>query len=166
MLTTATKIRFHFQFPRSPDAAFGGLIGWVFNWKCKFSCRMISNIANYVKYNYSWDGDGINNVMLQLWKFSDFFSRHTVGVADDDIMYHILFFFVVTKQLYEWISPSVCLSVCLPVTLFWQCSSHLIIMKFSGVITIDKSDVHARVKARGQRSRSQRSKPNLAVSRP
>ena len=37
----------------------------------------------------------------------------------------------------------------------WQCSSHRIIMKFSGVITIDKSDVLA--KGQGQRSRSQRS---------
>ena len=36
------------------------------------------------------------------------------------------------------------------------------IMKFSGVITNDKSDVHA--KGQGQRSRSQRSTPNLTVS--
>ena len=42
------------------------------------------------------------------------------------------------------------------------CSHHRIIMKFSGVITMVKSDVHA--KGQGQRSRSQRSTPNLAVS--
>ena len=29
---TATKIRFHFHFPRSPDAAFGRHIGWMLNW--------------------------------------------------------------------------------------------------------------------------------------
>ena len=87
---TANKIRFHFQFPRSPDAAFGGLIGWLFNWKCKFSCRMISSITNYLKYNYFLDGDGIDNITLRLWKLSDFYSRHTVGVAGDDIMFHIL----------------------------------------------------------------------------
>ena len=52
---------------------------------------MISNIANYLKHNYIWDGDGIDNVTLRLWKFSDFCSRHTVGVAGDDIMFHILF---------------------------------------------------------------------------
>ena len=46
---------------------------------------------------------------------------------------------------------SVCLSVCPSVTPFWQCSWHLIIMKFSGVITNDKSDVHA--KGQGQRSK-------------
>ena len=42
------------------------------------------------------------------------------------------------------VRPSVHLSVCLSVTPFSLCSSHHIIMKFSGVITIDKSDVHAR----------------------
>ena len=60
------------------------------------------------------------------------------------------------------VCPSVCLSVCLSVTPFWLCSHHPIIMKFSGVITSDKSDVHA--KGQGQRSRSQRSRPNLTVS--
>ena len=51
---------------------------------------LISNIANYLKYNYFWDSDGIDNVTLRLWKFSDFCSRHIVGVAGDDIMFHIL----------------------------------------------------------------------------
>ena len=49
------------------------------------------------------------------------------------------------------VRPSVCLSVCLSVTPFWLCSHHPIIMKFSGVITSDKSDVHA--KGQGQRSK-------------
>ena len=51
---------------------------------------LISNIANYLKYNYFWDCDGIDNVTLRLSKFSDFCSRHTVAVAGDDIMFHIL----------------------------------------------------------------------------
>ena len=49
------------------------------------------------------------------------------------------------------VRPSVRLSVCLSVTPFWLCSHHPIIMKFSGVITSDKSDVHA--KGQGQRSK-------------
>ena len=53
---------------------------------------LISNIANYLKYNYFLDCDGIDNVTLRLWKFSDFCSRHTVGVAGDGIMFHILVF--------------------------------------------------------------------------
>ena len=46
---------------------------------------------------------------------------------------------------------SVCPSVCPSVTPFWLCSHHRIIMKFSGVITSDKSDVHA--KGQDQRSK-------------
>ena len=64
-------------------------------------------------------------------------------------------FLAATKQLYEWFSPSVCPSVCPSVrpsvTPFWLCSHHPIIIKFSGVITSDKSDVHA--KGQGQRSK-------------
>ena len=67
----------------------------------------------------------------------------------------IPYFLAATKQLYEWFSPSVrpsvCFSVRLSVTPFWLCSHHPIIMKFSGVITSDKSDVHA--KGQGQRSK-------------
>ena len=48
---------------------------------------------------------------------------------------------------------SVCLSVCLSLTPFGQCFSHRIITKFSGVITNDRSDVHA--KGQGQRSKGQ-----------
>ena len=46
---------------------------------------------------------------------------------------------------------SVCLSVRLSVTPFWQCSCHRIIMIFSGVITIVTSDVRA--KSQGQESK-------------
>ena len=67
----------------------------------------------------------------------------------------MLLFLAATKQLYEWFSPSVRPSVrpsvCLSVTLFSLCSHHRIIMKFSGVITNDKRDVHA--KDQGQRSK-------------
>ena len=59
---------------------------------------------------------------------------------------------------------SVCLSVCPSVTPFWQCSCHHITMKFSGIITIDRQNVHA--KDQGERSRPQRSWPHSAVSGP
>ena len=64
----------------------------------------------------------------------------------------LLLFLAATKQLYAALSvrPSVCLS-CLSVTPFSLCSCHRMIMKFSGVITIDKSYVHA--KGHSQRSR-------------
>ena len=44
-----------------------------------------------------------------------------------------------------------------------QCSCHRITMEFSVVITIDKMMSMQKVKIRGRRSRSQRSKPNLTV---
>ena len=46
---------------------------------------------------------------------------------------------------------SVCPSLRPSVTPFWQCSSHHIILKFSGDITIDRHDVYA--KGQGQRSK-------------
>ena len=49
------------------------------------------------------------------------------------------------------VCPPVCPSVRPSVTPFWLCSHHRIIMKFSGVITSDRSDVHA--KGQGQRSK-------------
>ena len=57
----------------------------------------------------------------------------------------------VTEQLYKWYFPSVRPSLCLSVTLFWLCSHHRIVMKFSGVITNDQSKAHA--KGQGQRSK-------------
>ena len=53
---------------------------------------MIISIANYVKYNYFCDGDGIHYVMLRLWMFSDF--SLSVSIAGDVIMYHSLVFLV------------------------------------------------------------------------
>ena len=57
----------------------------------------------------------------------------------EGLKYNVL---AATKQLYESFSPSVCLSV----TPFQQCCHHRIVMKFSGVITIDRSDVCAKKK--------------------
>ena len=58
---------------------------------------------------------------------------------------------------------SVCLSVCLSVTPFSLCSHHRIIMKFSGVITSDKSDVHT--KGQGQRSKVKVTEVTTQLSR-
>ena len=102
-------------------------------------------------------------VSIHIWQWNQAHSwkQHRRGA---------LLFLAATKQLYKWyfpsVRPSVRLSVCpsvrLSVTPFWLCSHHCIIMKFSEVITNDQSKVHA--KGQGQRSRSQRSQPNLTVS--
>ena len=73
------------------------------------------------------------------------------------IVINHLIFLAATTQLYEWyFYLSVCLSVvcpsvCLSVTPSPLCSHHRIIMKFSGVITKDQGNVHA--KGQGQRSK-------------
>ena len=77
----------------------------------------------------------------------------------DQFMALVCWFLAATKQLYEWyflsvcpsVRLSVCPSVCPSVTPFWLCSHHRIIMKFSGVITLDQGKVHA--KGQGQRSK-------------
>ena len=80
-----------------------------------------------------------------------------------------------TKQLYEWYFLSVCLSVCLSVGRSVGrsvCPSHLFdyvpfivsswhFQELSPRIRVTSMQ---KVKVRGQRSRSQRSQPNLAVS--
>ena len=63
-----------------------------------------------------------------------------------------------------WMVQSVRPSVCPSVTPLWLCSHHRIIMKFSGVIISVEVTSMQKVKVRGQRSRSQRSQPNLTVS--
>ena len=50
-----------------------------------------------------------------------------------------------------WMVKSVRPPICLSVTPFWQSTCHHTIMRFSGVINIDKSDLHA--KCQGQRSK-------------
>ena len=72
-------------------------------------------------------------------------------------------FLAATKQFYVWFSQSVCQSVCPSVTPFWLCSHHHIIMKFSGVITNDSSDVHA--KGQVQRSKVKVTEVNTQLSR-
>ena len=69
-----------------------------------------------------------------------------------------------TKQLYEWFSPSVCPSVRLSVTPFWQRSDHRIITKISGVIIIEKSNVHAKGQSQRPKVKVTEVETNLTVS--
>ena len=65
--------------------------------------------------------------------------------------------------LVQSVCPSVRPSVCPSVTPFSPCSHHRIIIKFSGVITNDKSDVHA--KGQGQRSKVKVTEVNTQLNR-
>ena len=61
------------------------------------------------------------------------------------------------------VCPSICLHVCLFVTPFWLCSHHCIIMKFSGVITTDQGNIHA--KGQGQRLKAKVTEVTTQLSR-
>ena len=98
MLLQQPRLGFTFSFQDRLMLHLSAFFGWLFNWKCKLSCSVISNIANHLKFNHFWDGDGIDDVTLRIWKFSDFCSRHTVSVAGDDIICHILVFVVVDMK--------------------------------------------------------------------
>ena len=78
-------------------------------------------------------------------------------------------FLAATKQLYEWFSPSVCPSVRLsvrPSHLFDYVPIIVSSWNFQALVPVTKVTSMQKVTVRGQRSRSQRSTPNLAVSGP
>ena len=71
-------------------------------------------------------------------------------------------FLAATKQLYEWFSPSVCLSV-RPSHLFDYVPIIVSSWIFSELLPVTEVMSLQRVKVRSQRSRSQRSQPNLTI---
>ena len=83
-------IQFHFQFPRSPDAAFGGLIECLFNCKCRFSCRIISNILQIVSNTIIFEMVIASIMSCCDFENSQISAQDTVGMGGDDIMFHIL----------------------------------------------------------------------------
>ena len=99
---------------------------------------------------------------LIIWQFESNLSKIATPVAAIKSLRFALFN---TGRVFScdqaalWMAQSICLSVCLSVTPFSLCSHHRIIMKFTKVLTNDRSDVHA--KGQGQRSRV-----NLTVSGP
>ena len=75
----------------------------------------------------------------------------------------VFFFLAATKQLYEWYFPSVCPSVC-PSHLFDYVPIVVSSQNFQELLPVTKVMSMQKVKVRAQRSRSQRSQPNLTVS--
>ena len=76
-------------------------------------------------------------------------------------------FLAATKQLYEWFSPSLRLSVCLsvfPSHLFDYVTIIVSSWNFQELSPRTRVRSMQKVKVRGQRSRSRRSQPNLTVS--
>ena len=89
------------------------------------------------------------------WQPKNFFCQCPCPIVPDnaamlDVWLSNYAYFFSCDQAALWMVQSVRPSVCPSVTPFWLCSHHPI-MKFSGVITSDRSDVHA--KGQGQRSK-------------
>ena len=83
------------------------------------------------------------------------------------LIYIYIYILAATKQLYKWYFPSVCLSVRLSVRLshiFHHVPIIVSSWNFQELLPWSKVMFMQKVKVRGQRSRSQRSTPNLAVS--
>ena len=125
--------------------------------------RQISRLHG-TKNHQIWPRLGVSGLSLQ-FKFTNGYEMlHKAWSSIKEVPYCFL---AATKQFYKWYFPSVCLSVRLSVRLsvtpFSPCSRHRIIMKFSGVITMVKSDVHA--KGQGQRSKVKVTEVNTQLSR-
>ena len=81
----------------------------------------------------------------------------------------VFWFLAATKQLYKWYFPSVCLSVCpCPSVRLSHLFDYVPIIvsssNFQELLLMTKVRSMQKDKVRGQRSRSQRSRPNLTVS--
>ena len=100
-----------------------------------------------------------------IWTDARILLTGSLGINFHEIFIEINNFLAATKQLNEWFSPSVCLSVCL-----WRLFHYVPIIvsswNFQGLLPMTKVMSMQKVKVRGQRSRSQRSWPHLAVSGP
>ena len=129
-------------------------------------CYMIANLTNFY---VSQEGPSakLGNFMSVLWTISYGQSYQYRPSGTDSHtwitwMRSIWIFLASTKQLYEWFSPSVRLSVHHTfLTMFPSSYHHKIFMSY---YQWQKWRPWKKVKVRGQRSRSQRSQPNLTVS--
>ena len=101
----------------------------------------------------------LHMVLSDMWEFSCYFLFLIIMVIFSCNQAALQMVFSVRPS----VRLSVCLSVRLSVTPFSPCSHHRIIMKFSGVITMVKSDVHA--KGQGQRSKVKVTEVNTQLSR-
>ena len=117
-------------------------------------CQMLIDCQTYeIKINNSFD---YLFIQIPLW---DKFLNILLFVVKN----HKFCFLAATKQLYEWFSPSVHLSVC-PSHLFDYVPVIVSSWNFQEWLPVTKLMSMQKFNVRGQRWRSQRSKPNLSIS--
>ena len=126
-----------------------------------------NNKPGYSRKYQNWHSDLEDNISVTLPVISESGCNARLPLHRIETPSVIQLFLAATKQLYDWFSPSVRPSVRLSVrpsvTPFSPCSHHRIIIKFSGVITMVKSDVRA--KGQGQRSKVKVTEVNTQLSR-
>ena len=155
----------------------------LFSWMQIANCEMLDlNLTKvYVEgYNWSYVNIGSGNdyalnrqhaLLCQLWSafcehLEKYFRYKDVWLYTITICNSVTFL-AATKQLYKWYFPSVRLSVRLSVCLSLLLDYVPIIVSswnFQELLPMTKVRSMQKVKVRGQRSRSQRSQPNLTVS--
>ena len=116
--------------------------GWWFETQSRPLCRHCYG-CNFLSFAPSSKEYNMFSIVWSWWMFTVIFVFHIFS-CDQAALWMV-------QSVRPSVRLSVCLSVRLSVTPFWLCSHHPIIMKFSGVITSDKSGVHA--KGQGQRSK-------------
>ena len=140
-------LHYYLLYPRSTEGGIG--VYWIHPDVCPSVCPSVDKVSGTFWKNY-WL-NSFHTRHLSLWGES--FGPYT--------------FLAATKQLYKWYFPSVCPSVRPSVRL-----SHLFdyvplivsSWNFQELLLMTKVRSMQKVKVRGQRSRSQRSQPNLTVS--
>ena len=105
--------------------------------------------------------DSISYFFFVFWLMQSYMSWYILSFFGF-IFTSLIFFIFCCDQAALWMVQSVCLSVRLSVTPFWLCSHHRIIMKFSGVNTSDRGDVHT--EGQGQRSKVKVTEVNTQLS--
>ena len=134
---------------------------WHWQWQCP--CKRSSQKSRSQRLNQILPQFGqvwtVTPVWIHIWLPNDAQSLKRPR--------NVPYCFFSCDQAALWMVFSVCLSVCLSVRLsvtpFWLCSDHRIIMKFSGVITTDQGNVHA--KGQGQRSKIKVTEVTTQLSR-
>ena len=131
-------------------------------WPCIFKVRFWNNVCQELEVWFSWSKRDVRQYSWAMTLTLDFHGQiflksHIPGMVwQIDMIWNVNYvratsFIFSCDQAALWMVFSVRRSVCLSITTFWLCSHNRIVMKFSGAITNDKSDVHA--KGQGQRSK-------------
>ena len=149
-------------------------IDWQQHWECDRAMN-IGDQQNSHKWQTSVDQltVGLPVTSERCWasfQVTRLFHKETVSHCDHFLLQHMYLLFetspgwsqgwrAATKQLYKWYFPSVCLS-----HLFDYVPIIVSSWSFQELLPMTKVRSMEKVKVRGQRSRLQRSQPDLTVS--